>query len=192
MTRSQEVATNLRRIAPRGGGSKIWRAGVPDRSGGRILDAAVFEKGVGNECPRDEAPNPATRTRSSTASIARLSARLAWLTAELPGQNNSGARMNGANRGRRSITTPLSMAYEPSRERGPDEKVMATGTLIRWLDFRGFGFIRPACGGADIFLHRSQLLASGINPYLLREGASLSFEIPAVRRAPFSSPKPGR
>jgi CspA family cold shock protein len=61
-------------------------------------------------------------------------------------------------------------------------KVMATGTLKKWLYDRGFGFIKQDRGGPDIFLHRSQVLGSGINPYDLNEGDPLSFEIGIDRK----------
>ena len=54
---------------------------------------------------------------------------------------------------------------------------MATGTLKKWVGDRGFGFIKQNRGGPDIFLHLSQLLGSGIDPYTLREGDPLSFDI---------------
>jgi cold shock CspA family protein len=49
--------------------------------------------------------------------------------------------------------------------------------MRKWLDDRGFGFIRQDGGGPDVFLHRSQLLGAGIDPYSLNEGTSLSFDI---------------
>ncbi|MGJ0486003.1 MAG: cold shock domain-containing protein [Methylomicrobium sp.] len=32
-----------------------------------------------------------------------------------------------------------------------------TGKLVRWIDDKGFGFIKPATGGKDIFIHISAL-----------------------------------
>ena len=54
---------------------------------------------------------------------------------------------------------------------------MATGKIKKWLDDAGFGFIRLDNGGGDIFLHRSEVLGCGIDPYKLREGDRLSFDI---------------
>jgi cold shock protein len=54
---------------------------------------------------------------------------------------------------------------------------MASGTLKRWHDDTGYGFIKQDRGGPDIFLHRSQLIGSGIDPYTLNVGDPLTFEI---------------
>ena len=47
-----------------------------------------------------------------------------------------------------------------------------TGTLKTWNDDRGFGFIAPAGGGADVFLHISELPRDGTRP---TEGERLTY-----------------
>ncbi len=48
------------------------------------------------------------------------------------------------------------------------------GTLARWNDDRGFGFIQPAVGTDEIFVHISAFPRDGIRP---RIGELVSFEI---------------
>lgn len=48
------------------------------------------------------------------------------------------------------------------------------GTLSKWNDDRGFGFITPDQGGQEIFVHISEFPKDGIRPKL---GETLSFEI---------------
>ena len=48
------------------------------------------------------------------------------------------------------------------------------GTLTRWNDDRGFGFITPAEGGAEVFVHVSAFPRDGQRP---RVGETLGFEI---------------
>lgn len=48
------------------------------------------------------------------------------------------------------------------------------GTLTRWNDDRGFGFITPAGGTADVFVHISAFPHDGVRP---RVGELISFEI---------------
>lgn len=48
------------------------------------------------------------------------------------------------------------------------------GTLSKWNEDRGFGFITPAQGGQDVFVHISAFPKDGVRPTL---GETLSFEI---------------
>jgi CspA family cold shock protein len=52
---------------------------------------------------------------------------------------------------------------------------MATGT-VKWFNgTKGFGFIQPDAGGADIFVHISAVERAGMRD--LREGQKLSYEL---------------
>jgi CspA family cold shock protein len=57
---------------------------------------------------------------------------------------------------------------------------MATGTVKFFNSEKGFGFITPDNGGADIFLHISALQASGIQA--LRDGQKVSFDTEPDKR----------
>jgi len=48
------------------------------------------------------------------------------------------------------------------------------GTLSKWNDDRGFGFIKPARGGPDVFVHISEFPEDGKPP---RIGEKLTFEL---------------
>lgn len=48
------------------------------------------------------------------------------------------------------------------------------GTLTRWNDDRGFGFITPAKGTTDLFVHISAFPRDGVRPHLLE---IVSFEV---------------
>ena len=54
---------------------------------------------------------------------------------------------------------------------------MSTGTVKWFNSAKGFGFIQPDNGGADVFVHISAVERAGIGH--LQEGQKLSFE--AVR-----------
>jgi CspA family cold shock protein len=56
-----------------------------------------------------------------------------------------------------------------------------TGT-VKWFNSqKGFGFIQPANGGNDIFVHISAVERAGMNT--LNEGQTVSFDIVADRRS---------
>lgn len=49
-----------------------------------------------------------------------------------------------------------------------------TGTVARFMDDKGFGFITPDEGGRDLFVHFSGILGDGYRS--LAEGAKVSYE----------------
>jgi CspA family cold shock protein len=52
---------------------------------------------------------------------------------------------------------------------------MATGT-VKWFNpTKGFGFIQPESGGADVFVHISAVERAGLNS--LNEGQKVSYEL---------------
>ncbi len=62
---------------------------------------------------------------------------------------------------------------------------MATGT-VKWFNAtKGFGFIQPDAGGADIFVHISAVQRSGMTS--LADGQKISYEIEQDRRTGRSS-----
>ncbi len=56
---------------------------------------------------------------------------------------------------------------------------MATGTVKWFNNKKGFGFITPDEGGADIFVHISAVQAAGMRS--LNEGAKISYEVMSER-----------
>lgn len=59
---------------------------------------------------------------------------------------------------------------------------MAQGT-VKWFNgTKGFGFITPAEGGADLFVHQSQLLDH--ESYGIAENQRVEFEVGDGRRGP--------
>ncbi len=52
---------------------------------------------------------------------------------------------------------------------------MATG-LVKWFnDAKGFGFITPDAGGADVFIHFSAIAMDGYKT--LKQGSKVSFDL---------------
>jgi len=57
----------------------------------------------------------------------------------------------------------------------PRSETMATG-IVKWFNMaKGFGFIAPDEGGADVFVHVSAVERSGLTG--LREGQAVSFDV---------------
>lgn len=62
---------------------------------------------------------------------------------------------------------------------------MATGT-VKWFNAtKGFGFIQPDAGGADVFVHISAVQRAGMTT--LADGQKISYEIEQDRRTGKSS-----
>jgi CspA family cold shock protein len=58
---------------------------------------------------------------------------------------------------------------------------MATGT-VKWFNgTKGFGFIQPDDGGADVFVHISAVERAGMNG--LNEGQKVNFELERDRKS---------
>jgi CspA family cold shock protein len=51
---------------------------------------------------------------------------------------------------------------------------MATGTVKWFNDAKGYGFITPAEGGKDVFVHHSSIAGDGFKS--LAEGAQVQFD----------------
>ena len=58
---------------------------------------------------------------------------------------------------------------------------MATGT-VKWFNgTKGYGFIQPDDGGADIFVHHSAVERAGLRS--LNEGQKITYELEQDRRS---------
>ncbi len=59
---------------------------------------------------------------------------------------------------------------------------MPTGTVKFFSDDKGFGFITPDEGNADLFVHHSAIVSEGFRT--LAEGAKVSYEAEAGDKGP--------
>ena len=62
---------------------------------------------------------------------------------------------------------------------------MPTGTVKWYNPEKGFGFIQPADGGNDVFVHRSAVADAGLTT--LNEGQSVSYDVVVHRDRPSAS-----
>ena len=59
---------------------------------------------------------------------------------------------------------------------------MSTGTVKWFNDAKGFGFITPADGGKDLFVHFSSIQGSGFKT--LKEGDKVTYEVAQGPKGP--------
>lgn len=50
-----------------------------------------------------------------------------------------------------------------------------TGTVVRFMDDKGYGFIQPDKGGKDVFVHHSAIEGSGFKS--LAQGERVEYEL---------------
>lgn len=62
---------------------------------------------------------------------------------------------------------------------------MATGTVSKFIDEKGFGFITPDGGGKDIFVHHSDIQMDGYRS--LRPGDRVQFDVSNEAKGPKAS-----
>jgi len=72
-------------------------------------------------------------------------------------------------------TARSSTAQNPSAEGGPDAGGEQLGSVVTYLEDKGFGFLRPDGGGRDVFFHISRLAEGAATD--LKPGARVLYEL---------------
>jgi CspA family cold shock protein len=72
----------------------------------------------------------------------------------------------------------FSLRWSPRKERRVQD--MAQGTVKWFSEEKGYGFITPDEGGADLFVHYSSIDASGFKS--LEEGEKVTYEVTEGRK----------
>jgi cold shock protein len=62
---------------------------------------------------------------------------------------------------------------------------MSTGTVSKFIDEKGFGFITPDGGGKDIFVHHTDIKMDGYKS--LRPGQRVKFDLSHEAKGPKAS-----
>lgn len=62
---------------------------------------------------------------------------------------------------------------------------MHTGTVKRFNKIKGYGFIAPDNGGNEVFVHFSEIQASGYKE--LKEGQRISYELEKGEKGEFAT-----
>jgi len=73
------------------------------------------------------------------------------------------------------LTGPGGIRDTRDKFEGKEAPKMATGTVKWFNDAKGFGFIEPDGGGADVFAHFSAIAMEGFKT--LKQGSRVSFEV---------------
>jgi cold shock protein len=78
----------------------------------------------------------------------------------------------------RTILAPFSSSpssYFHSDEQTRRSMARETGTVERFMDDKGFGFIKPDSGGKDVFVHHSAIQGTGFKS--LSQGQRVEFDL---------------
>jgi CspA family cold shock protein len=70
--------------------------------------------------------------------------------------------------------TRLDDAFLSVRDRDRRQSMAEVGTVKWFNDAKGYGFITPASGGKDLFVHHSSIAGNGFKS--LAEGATVEYE----------------
>src|SRR5918995_850319 len=73
------------------------------------------------------------------------------------------------------LTGPGGIRDTRGKFEGKEAPKMATGTVKWFNDAKGFGFIEPDGGGADVFAHFSAIAMEGFKT--LKQGSRVTYEV---------------